>query len=513
MNSGLRLRTISIFFLLSFLILISGCRGCRKVQPPVTGISTLGFEEQVEFKEAINYCLPSNVSPVEASIQILIDASGSMTGYKSSAKQLSYWVRSAISRMEGAIIRRRDFRLAHFNKVNGIFNITRWNTPDPALTARHDTNLDDAIVEAGRFDLTFIITDGVAATGSSPTSRCAGGVDAACVARVLADVRQTQGGGGEAVQGIWILPIVATYDGIYYTEQPRGDFDAERTIRTVKADVGVDISLTNPGNDNAGNLIFQYKGPRSLLLFILSKNAEVGRSAVSALYETALTAGATRLNEFKEYKSGIAVFEPLEIYPGFIQPVAWKKITEESSSGNIDVKLAKTGSYAEIRISGEKNYVSEGNYRIEGESTVPTSGAGCVPLHILPSFKLLFQSADQNRQNAMRRVLKGFKRLGEQHLALQFNLAADLEAGVNCSSTPLVVQYVALLDYKRAADALAGGNTEHGGVRLLKSLSTSRPKDEPHKIFNFASIFQMFYMEVRDDQKRVTLSNISLCVQ
>ena len=68
----------------------------------------------------------------------------------------------------------------------------------------------------------------------------AGGVDAACVARALKEVIHAQSPeGNDLDRGIWVIPLLANYDGTFYTEEPifPTNFNAEETIKQVRADI------------------------------------------------------------------------------------------------------------------------------------------------------------------------------------------------------------------------------------------------------------------------------------
>ena len=105
------------------------------------------------------------------------------------------------------------------------------------------------------------------------------------VAHALRDaMHATIDDGTTADWGLWLMPLIASYDGVFYTEEPMpGDFQERKVVEQIRADLGVEVEVTNPRTGAGGDLIYQYRGPRALLLVVIARWADVGRAELQAL--------------------------------------------------------------------------------------------------------------------------------------------------------------------------------------------------------------------------------------
>src|SRR5262249_23606959 len=137
-----------------------------------------------------------------------------------------------------------------------------------------------------------------------------------------------------------------------------------------------------------GNSVFDYYGPRGLLLVVISRWADVGRGTVEALWEGSEHVNLARIDKLAGFRGGLALMGRIEVYPGYVSPAKWTALMEvtvaSQFNGTIDVNFARTRDEASIAVSckGAKNG-GAGSYSLVDEAT--QSGSGCVPLRMLPA--------------------------------------------------------------------------------------------------------------------------------
>src|SRR5262249_49545342 len=158
--------------------------------------------------------------------------------------------------------------------------------------------------------------------------------DIACVAHAMRDaMRATSADGATGDWGLWFIPLIAEYDGPFYTEEPMpADFQERKVVDQIRADLGVQVEVTNP-RSGAGGLVYQYRGPRTLLLIVIARWADVGRAALQALWDRAGDRRLNRINKMREFSAGMACLQPVEVYPGFLNMVQWKNLAEPDAPG------------------------------------------------------------------------------------------------------------------------------------------------------------------------------------
>jgi hypothetical protein len=370
--------------------------------------------EPVFVENPVSYCWHRPIQLKTGRVQVLVDSSGSMIGFQHEIPPLVNWLRHGVSQVQQSAMNVQTTRLCQFSEAfsesGGLANCT-----DLASEIVFDykvfgnTNLHQAIRSAKDYELTYIITDGVAATGGRGASDCAGGVDAACVARALREVIHAQSPeGNDLDRGIWVVPLLANYDGTFYTEEPifPTNFSAEETIKQVRADIGVNAVVQNPGTGSDGRLQFKYQGPRSMLLIVIARWAEVGRASVQALWERAEYLGVTRIEEMKQFSSELASFSPIEVYPGFLNQLRWETLKSVDDpnlrQGTMDAILNTTSPKQSIVLECPKEGSGQDLYDLTGSTSSSGQIAGCVPIRLLPALTFGFRAVDPKDDAVLR---------------------------------------------------------------------------------------------------------------
>jgi hypothetical protein len=504
---------------LSWILIVGSCAR-RPARNSDDGQHFPSPSETVFMEQPVSFCWQRPLQPKRGSVQILIDSSGSMVGFQPSLPPLVNWVQHSISQLQQTTLAVENSRVCQFSQGNGIYNCTNFSQAPIAYRAFGDTNLHEAIRSAKDYGLTFIITDGVAATGSRGVGDCAAGVDAACVARALRDVIHAQSPEGEDIdRGLWIVPLLATYDGTFFTEEPivPSNFQLADTIQQIRADIGVQAQavVQDPRTGYDGRLIFGYRGPRSMLLIVIARWADVGRAAVQALWERTDYLGVQRIEQMKGFSSGLATFSPIEVYPGFVNSVRWTKLQQSDTSptrGTMDVYLeTDTTTKSYISMTCPKNGSGEGVYGLSGTTTTADQRSGCVPIRLLPAFSFRFRTVNPEDDSELSQFLKGYELQGTSYTDLKLHLACTMTKPRPCGEKPISVQWMAYMSYKKAADGLAAPEGGHSVQQQIIDMSTAHPSREPHRIFAFSKTLEAFYREVEQDQRSIVLGSIDIC--
>ncbi|HWW75262.1 MAG TPA: hypothetical protein VNZ44_07700, partial [Pyrinomonadaceae bacterium] len=208
------------------LLLMLLAPGCYRTPPP-DGPPEIGQGEQAPafMERPVKFCWQPPPAPWSGGVQVLLDSSGSMVGFRRAVPQVVNWLQHGVSQLQTSTLNVSNSRLCQFSEGlgaqgGGFGNCTDVARPLPRFEPAGNTNLHAAIASAKDFGLSFILTDGVAATGGGRAGDCASGVDAACVARSLRGVVSTPGSQPERVNwGVWVLPLAANYEGKFFTEE------------------------------------------------------------------------------------------------------------------------------------------------------------------------------------------------------------------------------------------------------------------------------------------------------
>ena len=514
-------RQTATLILLAILTLSGACRSCRRAPANQSPCADSPTESAPVFvNQPVNYCASRPIQLRQGRVQMLVDSSGSMVGFKNAVPQLVNWAQHSFSLLNTAALQIQSSRLCQFSQAlpGGVANCASGQT----LTSYQPsgaTNIHEAIRAAKDYDLTLILTDGAAATGKEGLGDCARGVDIACVAHALRDaMHATIEDGTTADWGLWLAPLIAGYDGVFYSEEPMsGDFQERKVVEQIRADLGVEVEVTNPRTGAGGDLIYQYRGPRALLLIVIARRTDVGRAELQALWERAEFLGLKRLKQMREFSAGAACIQPMEVYPGFLNTVQWQKLTEPSDpgqrSGTIDVSLAAQANQASIQVSCPKNGAGAGVFTLNGQTADAGRVAGCVPINLLPGFSFQMRATRADDEAALRQILKRAERQGERSEQLRLCLECSLDAPRYCNDRPAQAQWVAFMNYQHAAEGFAAGKADNPVYQQIRDFSTTQPSLEPHRIYAFSATLGAFYRDVASDQRSVALSQLNFCHQ
>ena len=506
----------------SFAIIIAGfvlalgslCQSCRP-RPPLNGPQPHGVKEVVFFDDPISYCVQQRSAAEVGDVQVLIDGSGSMVGFDPKLPEVVRWSQHALSAIHNSALNIQNSRVCTFREKEGVGGCTGMTGAVPPMQSRGDTNLHEAIDSAKDYSLTFVVTDGVAATGEKGKGDCATGVDAACVARSL--VNWVHGGDTNEDRGVWLVPLVAPYDGTFHTEEAiaPGSFRSEDAIQKIRADIPLDVSIQNPQTGPAGKLIYQYRGPRSLLLIVLAKKSEIGRAAIQALWERAEYINVRQdQGSARDYLGGVAALTPIEVVPGFLNKVRWSSLRESdepsATQGTLDAQKTGGPEKATLDVNCPNAGENSGRYTLEG-SGAPSQVAGCVQMRVVPGFSFDLRPARPEDDSELRQFIKGFTLPPGSYSSLNLDLGCPNETGRRCGSNPILVQLVAFMRYSEAADRLASPAKSGSTVAALSNLSTAHPSLEPHRINALSLIVTLFYREIANDARSAVLSSFDVC--
>jgi hypothetical protein len=510
-------RRAAILILLFTLVFSASCRGRRRTadnQSPCAG--ALAEIAPVSINQPVNYCVNRPIEPRRGNVQILIDSSGSMIGFQKAAPQLVNWAQHSFSLLNTSTLQIQSSRVCQFSQSlpGGVANCASGQGFDSYKPAGN-TNIHQAIHAARDSDLTLILTDGIAASGKEGSGDCARGVDIACVAHAMRDaMRATAADGVTGDWGLWFMPLIAEYDGPFYTEEPMpADFQERKVVEQIRADLGAQVEVTNP-RSGAGGLVYQYRGPRALLLIVIARWADVGRATLQALWGRAQDRGLNRINKVREFSAGIACLQPVEVYPGFLNVVQWKNLVEPDApgerSGTIDVSFATENNKAAIQVRCPENGAGAGVFTLNGQANDAGSVAGCVPINMLPGAAFQMRAAGSDDEAALQQILRGAERRSETSEQLRLCLACDMTNPRYCDN-PARAQWVAVMNYKHAAEGLATDKADNIVYQQIRGLSTAHPSLEPHRIYAFSATLGAFYQDVGADQRIFVLSQLDFC--
>lgn len=506
---------------ISVVLFLSACNGREtlEVDQKSGDISiNSNIEQEVLLDNTVPYCWQKPLEPLAARVEVLLDASGSMTGFTGSMPQMIDWVRKAISQLNGTSIDlgAGNYLLGQFREGAGVANITRWSDKPATYKPAGNTNLHEAIHRAGNADLSFIITDGVAATGVSGDAQCPGGVDAGCVARALQNVLHSYASeGGNNEPGLWIIPILSEYSGKFYTEQSINPqtFDPSVAVAKVEADLNSTVAVSSPSTDASSRLVFNYQGPRYLLIFVLARQADLGREAVYQLINATGLAGIG-YSQNGQGSSGknLTALIPFELYPGLQNGFKWNSLTEASDpslfDGTMDVNFESGSETVKVGCLPEES--GKGAYILSG--TKITSGPSCVNLHVLPAFAYELEDRSLNKDIDAEDAVTVVNKSNSEGPILQISLSCPAAAAMpNCDTSRVETVWSAVTRYKKSADCIKDNTCNHDSYRIIRDLSTLNPSQEPHRIYGIAELVENFYRAVSSDERRIGLANLRFC--
>jgi hypothetical protein len=464
----------------------------------------------ITLAEPVPYCPPPLQTVPHGRVQVLLDSSGSMGGLGPSVIGALRWVDQAVSRLRDSALILDELRLAQFDQRKGILSSPTFPALSAAYAPSGRTTLHVAIQSSRDYDLTFILTDGVAAAGLA-SGDCAAGVDAACVARALRDAVHMEQTTAVAPQpGIWLLPLWGRHSGTFYTEKPAptANFDSTVSLQKLHDELGQNVSISNPRSDSEENLVFDYTGPRGFLLIVIARSDDLGRRAISALRERMAENGVDAVTSIRNATGALSGFPPIELYPGFLPRLEWLELGEvgdKPMSGTLDVQFVDRRRITVECAAGRTNI---GEFFLDGRRV--RGGSRCVDIYQLPAFEFGLVGRNRRDEDAAKAFIAGSRRetSGEKE---RFILTLRCGEGEErpCERDPLTVTWMAQSRYDRSRGS--GKEPRSGGDAIIDSIATVDPVTQPHRIYGLDSLVSIFFDEVRGDQRRVPLADLELC--
>lgn len=483
------------------------CHRSEEKPPPPPPVSE---DNVITLAEPVPYCPPPQQTMPHGRVQVLVDSSGSMAGMRGSVPGTLRWIEQAVSRMRDSAVVLDELRLAQFDQTKGILESATF----PGLAAEYApsgrTTLHVAIQSTRDYDLTFILTDGVAAAGRS-SGDCASGVDAACVARALRDaVHVEQTTAVAPLPGIWLIPVWGRHSGTFYTEKPTAtaDFDGTVSLQKLHDELGQNVSISNARSDSEANLVFDYTGPRGILLIVIARSDDLGRRAVAALRERMAENGVEAVSTIRDATRPLSAFPPIELYPGFLPRIEWLELGElgqKPMSGTLDVEFANRRRIAVECAAGRRNV---GEFFLDARRL--RGGTRCVDVYQLPAFEFDFVGRDARDEAAISSFIAGSQReaSGDRE---RFILTLQCGEGEQrpCGSDPLSATWLAQSRYDRSRGPAA--EPRPGADAIIDAIATTDSVTQPHRIYGLDSLVTIFFEEVRDDHRRVPLADLDFC--
>lgn len=517
------------------LLTIAGCRPPehQDVSPPPPSVLAIDLKGTPAGTPLAAYDLcVRDERPADraASVQIFLDASGSMHGFSIPGvmSPLAQWVkRSSIGAPTSGV----EFSLARIQafSAEGLVDLpTQEDTINYTVT-HGDTNLDEIVGHANDESVTVIVTDGVPYTAAGKSSSCAGQVDVTCVAKRLRQFIDAN-----AHPGIWIMPLFGRYDGKFSGEGQQIPNDpewADKTARRLKETLGGDIRLrTNDAEDRALNPFF-YTGPRTLLVIVLAKDASMGRIFLSSLYERANLYRVALLGEnftvFSEATDkALGAFTPVELYPGYIPRVSLihgqqrkhqAADVPEDAGGFIAIKRMQDGNPFRAEVACAAARESTPDEIIDLTFSTGTGDNGCHRIFSLPSVQYLpelpTKIAETERQDgaAIVRSLTLSQAGADQQGAMRGELHIRCGGGGRPCDQPTTIRVVAKVAYSDAAERLSDRKAPVGAVAYLQKLSTDSLIDEPFKVLALDRMLIEVMRTITQDASARDVASLNVC--
>jgi len=451
----------------------------------------------------VRYCAPAELAQRSATVQFLVDGSGSMYGFGADdTTRLYEWVAQSFSQLRDLGMTFTRTRSAYFAAKKGITSASARLVPGPGHF-EGDTNLHEAIATSRDYDLTVILTDGVAASGTG-NGDCSGGVDAACVARALRQALSPRAGELQMPQGgFWLLPLVTMYSGIFFSEQilANSEFDDARATSSVRADTSTNAEI-GKREQRQGRLAYSYKGPRTLFLLVLARRAETGRALVAALASRSAGAQIQQLGRLKDYGAGLAMLTPIEVFPGALSSPIWA----DGRVGTKNYKPAVCGVMDLVFQAPDQLRIDCPNGSHTGilELTIRADvrASQCVQVAVLPTDSLSLSGNGS-------KMIEGFAwRPGGSGLAVK--LTCQGEWRIPCGDGAAMVDWTLVPNYRASADLVVRGSPALAAV-LIKTLSTNEPAYQPVRVPAFSALLEKFYREIAGWQITLPYTRLRLC--
>lgn len=472
---------------------VASCTSCGQVE--TTGQCRLNLPDiqrsAVEWVGSVRFCRQPPPQPERTSVQVLIDNSGSMSGFSAAIPPLYLWLRQGVSALVDSYVELSQFRACFFNTSFGIGECSGATEPLERPASGANTNLHQAITSAHDYGLTFIVTDGVAYTGAG-TGDCGGGVDAACVARSLLEVLAGYSlRSPEMRGGLWLIPLASEFRGPFYSELPGrpSDFPRTATIAAVQQEVGRRVEIGRPRADRSGNLMYDYRGPKMWLLLIIAHDANLGRAAVQALWEQRATAQIQQIDSIAQHRNGVSAFQPIEVLPGYVPTLPWQlepretirdTVRRRDRCGTIELEVA-TGS---LRLRCQPGERAELLSRLKLGAVEQVSG--CVDILQLAPTEFRLTGGEQYVETF---ALAWSSRVLDLHFVCQ--------TGQRQQGSQRRLRLQAISQPRHVADCLANPSTCQASIAArVGSMSAMDPAAQPQRVFGLTQTLQRLLADV-----------------
>jgi len=495
------------------------CGGQRASRSNTCELHLSDAGPKLEWVTDVPNCVEPPSSPWSARVQLLIDNSGSMNGFKGVMPTVQLWMRQGLSSLMGSFVRLHNpSRGCYFNQKTGIGQCiglaAGFDSPFRPFRTEGDTNFHAAILSAKEYDLSLIVTDGVDFTGSG-NGDCAGGVDAACVANSLMEVMEVYGlTGAPDAGGAWIIPLASEFDGTYFSEQhiPPEDFKSFDVIQTTRNEVKQDVRIEKMRQEKNGDLIYNYHGPREWFLLVIARPAVLGRAAVNGLWQKVGMPDVHSLTSISDLKDGLGVFKPVEVFPGYLPPGKLGALhplgMEQDVTGKTECPPIEVGWWRE-------NAVVKLNSVVHGEAlrrltmSRENSPAKCSPLGMAMPFQMWLE---KRGGGAPPNSIHAYS-LSWNKASLDVHLVADKSSTLpTCGKADsLDVLWTAQPNFGDAADCLVTDSCTSGYTGMLRQIDATDPASQPHRVFGLVPTLKMFWNQAGKKSQKSSLAELGLC--
>jgi hypothetical protein len=409
-------------------------------------------------------------------IQLLVDASGSMTGFEPDIRRVFGAFEQGVSYSRDVYFRVASERSCFFSQKRGVFGCADKLNPGRFPTAPEFTNLDSAVRESEKADITIILTDGVPASEGA-RANCSAGVDAGCVAIALADaLKPRPGEANTQVYGLWFVPLMLMYRGTYYSEQPVAleQFSPDVALRAIQRDTGTSANITRPALDSQHDLKFQYDGPRMIAALVVSNSPDAARSLIAETYRHLAVNVAQPINSPNQFKNGVAFVPPVEVFPGLIPQPHWSdcKQATDAEGG----KIEHGGSFDTCTVSGNRVLVRCGAEQAEAPFVITAADQSVVTFRNVATFNIQYPPSTGMLLNSK------WQQVGR---TLETQLRCTSKQPIKCDSNEAHMTWAATPIYKWEPTA--------SSAQYIDSLSTDHPAYEPHRVYGMASLLHNLY--------------------
>jgi hypothetical protein len=191
----LRSSTIQCLVLLACLVSALSCGGANQRQ---RGAPASGERATLVVPGGLLSLCETQRPAMANSVQLLIDDSGSMAGFRGELVGVANWLDLTLSKvLAGGTDIRSSVQTCLFGGSAGVHSCAPGRFNAQRFAGRGETALLQAVTAAhSDRDITIILTDGVAASGIAQTAACSSGVvDPICVARELGRFTEPPPGG------------------------------------------------------------------------------------------------------------------------------------------------------------------------------------------------------------------------------------------------------------------------------------------------------------------------------